>query len=101
MNVQVPLRAHVALHLDGLERHVLLGVEPHLLVVGLVGGGAALLRELALIFGELLLLLGVDALFLRGRLDALVEDRIRRVGASSETSRILTGTPVSLMIVSR
>lgn len=78
----VALGAHLALHLDRAQRHVLLGIEPHLLVVRLIGRRPALFGHLALILGELLLLLGVDALLLRRRFDALVQDGVRRIGAA-------------------
>ena len=47
----------------------------------IVGIGAALFRGTALIFRQLGLLLGLDALFLRRGFDSLVLDGVRRIGA--------------------
>jgi len=56
-----------------------------------------------LILGELLLLFGIDPLFLRGGFDALMQDGIRWIGPArpSDMSRTPTGTPVSLIVVNK
>src|SRR5205823_12791929 len=76
------LAADRILHLDLFELDELFGRQMHCLPIRIVGIGATLLRLLALIFGKFLLLLGLNALLLRCRLDTLMLDRIGRVSST-------------------
>lgn len=74
------VQAHLLEHVDLLQLDELRLVHAHGLPVGVVRRGTGRLGRLAVDLGLLALLLGQRALLLGGSLDALVLDRVGRVG---------------------